>query len=83
MQVRFITQGDDDDMYKLLTIIDVSSYEEIMRLLMYMKEEDIPIEINTNDIADTGGEEYSITDVRFIVPTLGGEIGEYISVYVE
>lgn len=83
MNIRFVTNNENKNNYELLTVISVSDCDTIIKMLVYMKEQSIPLEINTADIADTDGEEYYIEDIRFVVPTIGGEIQEYISVLVQ
>ena len=48
-----------------------------------MKENEISLEINTEDIADTDGEEYFIRDISIVFPKCGGNINAYVAVYVE
>lgn len=84
MKVRIVTENNkDENNYKLLSVIDISDYDTVMKMFTYMKENDIPLEVNTNDIVDTDGEQYFVKDVWFVVPMLGAEIMEYISVFVK
>lgn len=48
-----------------------------------MKENDIPITINTEDIVDTDGEDYYINSFNVVFPKVGGEIIPHIVIYVE
>ena len=62
-----------------------NTYYDVLpnRILHYMKENEIPLEINTEDIADTDGEEYFVRDISVVFPKCGGDINPYIAVYVE
>ena len=84
MDIRFITDNEDKtrDDYKLLSVIDVKDYDIAMKMFNYMKEADIPVMINTEDLADTDGDVYYIENVLFVTPEMGGEIAECITVFV-
>ena len=85
MDIRFVTDNEDNNSngnYKLLSVIDIKDYDIAMKMLNYMKEADIPVMINTEDSADTDGDVYCIENVLFVVPEIGGEIVECITVYV-
>lgn len=83
MQVRIIAFSDNYDGYKLKGYAEIYNISELIKAFHYMKENEIPLEINTEDISDTDGEEYSIQDVRIVFPKCGGEINPYVAVYVE
>ena len=61
-------------------IVNIS---ELIKTLNYMKENDIPITINTEDIVDTDGEDYYIKNFSVVFPKVGGEIIPHILIYVE
>lgn len=84
MDIRFVTDNSDKSRndYKLLSVIDVKDYDIAMKMLSYMKEAEIPVMINTEDLADTDGDVYDIENVLFVTPEIGGEIKEHIAVYV-
>lgn len=48
-----------------------------------MRENEIPITINTEDIVDTDGEDYHIRSFSVVFPKVGGEIIPHIVIYVE
>ncbi len=83
MHVRIIAFSGNYDGYKLKGYAEIYNISELIKSLHYMKENEIPLEINTEDVADTDGEEYSIQDVRIVFPKCGGKINPYIAVYVE
>lgn len=83
MQVRIIAFGDNYNGYKLKGYDNIANISELIKSLHYMQENEIPIEINTRDSADTDGEEYFIRDITIVFPNVGGEIGSYVAVYVE
>lgn len=83
MHVRIISFSNNYDGYKLKGYAEIYNISELIKSLQYMKENEIPLEINTEDIADTDGEEYPIQDVRIVFPKCGGEINPYVAVYVE
>ena len=85
MDIRFVTDNEDKNSnsdYKLLSVIDIKDYDVAMKMFNYMKEADIPIMINTEDLADTDGDVYYIENVLFVTPEMGGEIAECITVFV-
>lgn len=83
MQVRIIAFGDNDNGYKLKGYDNINNISELIKSLHYMQENEIPIEINTRNAADTDGEEYFIRDITIVFPNVSGEIGSYVAVYVE
>lgn len=60
MQIRIISFSDNYEGYKLKGYADIDNISELIKTLNYMKENDIPITINTEDIVDTDGEDYYI-----------------------
>lgn len=67
-----------------ITYDDSCKYvSELIKTLNYMKENDIPITINTEDIVDTDGEDYYINSFSVVFPKVGGEIIPHIVIYVE
>ena len=85
MHIRFVTDNQDNNSnsdYKLLSVIDIKDYDVAMKMLNYMKEADVPVMINTEDLADTDGDIYYIENVLFVTPKMCGEIEECITVYV-
>ena len=54
--------------------VDIDNISELIKTLNYMKENDIPITINTEDIVDTEGEDYYINSFSVVFPKVGGEI---------
>lgn len=83
MQVRIISFSDNYEGYRLKGYADVENISELIKTLDYMKENDIPITINTEDIVDTDGEDYCITSFSVVFPKVGGEIIPHIVIYVE
>lgn len=83
MQVRIISFSDNYEGYRLKGYADVENISELIKTLDYMKENDIPITINTEDIVDTDGEDYCITSFSIVFPKVGGEIIPHIVIYVE
>lgn len=80
MTVRIIDI--DEKRYKLLSSTSDESYSELLKSLYFMKNNNIPIEVSTEDVADTDGEGYYIDSISFVAPQIGGEIEPYIAVYV-
>lgn len=83
MHVRIISFSNNYDGYKLKGYAEIYNISELIKSLQYMKENEIPLEINTEDIADTDGEEYFVRDISIVFPKCGGDINPYIAVYVE
>lgn len=83
MQVRIISFSDNYEGYRLKGYADVENISELIKTLDYMKENDIPITINTEDIVDTDGEDYYIRSIGVVFPKSGGEIVPHIVIYVE
>ena len=83
MQVRIVAFSEKYEGYKLKGYIKIENISEVFKTLHYMKENEIPMVINTNDVVDTDGEEYYINSIGMVFPKVGGEIREYVVVYVE
>ena len=83
MQVRIVAFSDKYEGYKLKGYAEIENISEVFKALYYMKENEIPLMINTDDVVDSDGEEYYINSIGMVFPKVGGEIGEYIVVYVE
>ena len=83
MQVRIIAFSDNYEGYKLKGYDEIDNISELIKSLYYMKEKEIPLEINTEDIADTDGEEYFIRDISIVFHKCEGKICAHIAVYVE
>ena len=83
MQIRIISFSDSYEGYKLKGYADIDNISELIKTLNYMKENDIPITINTEDIVDTDGEDYYINGFSVVFPKVGGEIIPHIVIYVE
>lgn len=83
MQVRIVTFSKNYEGYKLKGYADIDNTSELIKTLDYMKKNDIPITINTEDIIDTDGEDYYIDSFTVVFPTIGGELIPHISVIVE
>ena len=83
MQVRIIAFSDNYDGYKLKGYDEIDNISELIKSLHYMKENEISLEINTENITDTDGEKYFIRDISIVFPKCGGEINPYVAVYVE
>ena len=84
MHVRIVsfTEGSDD--FNLIGYADdIQNISELIKSLDYMKKHEIPITINTRDVVDTGGEEYYIEDFSIIFPSVDGETGTHLTIYVE
>lgn len=83
MQVRIISFSDNYEGYKLKGYTDIDNISELIKTLDYMRENEIPITINTEDIVDTDGEDYYIRSFSVVFPKVGGEIIPHIVIYVE
>jgi len=83
MHVRIIAFSNNYEGYKLKGYAEIYNISELIKAFHYMKENEISLEINTEDIADTDGEEYFIRDISIVFPKCGGEINPYIAIYVE
>nr|DAD94427.1 MAG TPA: hypothetical protein [Siphoviridae sp. cttFh17] len=83
LQIRIVGFSDRYDDYKLLGYTEVENISEVFKTLDYMRKNEIPLIINTNDIIDTDGEEYYINSITMVFPKVSGEIGSCITVYVE
>lgn len=83
LQIRVVGFSDRYDNYKLLGYTEVENISEVFKTLDYMRKNEIPLIINTNDIVDTDGEEYYIDSITMVFPKVSGEIGSCITVYVE
>lgn len=83
MQVRIVAFSDKYEGYKLKGYDEIDDLCELVKTLCYMKENEIPIIINTEDLVDTDGEEYYIQDINVVFPRTGGELESYVSVFVE
>lgn len=84
MQVRVVTKNDEGKTYyKVLSYKDFDDYNVVMDMLHKMKQNSIPIEVNSNNMADTDGDRYYIEDISFVMPGTKSELKPYISVYVE
>lgn len=83
MQVRIVAFSENYKGYKLKGYTNIENISELIKTLHYMKENDMPLTINTEDIADTDGEEYFIRDISIVFPKVGGDINGHIVVYIE
>lgn len=85
MQVRIYSFSVDDKYkgYKLISYANINEVYEVMKTLEYMRQAEIPLIINTENMVDTDGEEFPIQSVNLVFPKVGGEINPYISVFVE
>lgn len=83
MQVRIISFSDNYEGYRLKGYADIDNISELIKTLDYMRENEIPITINTEDIVDTDGEDYYIRSIGVVFPKVGGEIIPHIVIYVE
>lgn len=83
MQVRIISFSDNYEGYKLKGYTDIDNISELIKTLDYMRENEIPITINTEDIVDTDGEDYYIRSFSVVFPKVGDEIIPHIVIYVE
>ena len=83
LQVRVCKYDREKDRYFLVGYADFLDYSEVFKLLHYMKENEIPLEINTTDIADCPDEEHYIEDISFVMPNSNGIISPYIAVYLD
>ena len=68
MYVRIISFSKRYDEYKLKGYAEIDNISELFKTLDYMKEHEIPLNINTEDMVDTDGEEYFIHDISIIFP---------------
>lgn len=83
MRVRAIRYDEENDKYFLVSCAEFSDYSEVFKMLHYMKENNIPLEINTADVVDCPDEECYIEDISFVMPDCGGIIQPYIAVYLD
>ena len=83
MHIRIVGFSDRYDDYKLLGYTEVENISEVFKTLDYMRKNEIPLIINTNDVIDTDGEEYYIDSITMVLPKVSGEIGSCITVYME
>lgn len=83
ISIRILAFTDEHRGYELKGCSYAKNISEIFKTLDYMRRNDIPLTINTENIADTDGEEYDIDSLSFVFPTFDGEILPYIAVYVE
>lgn len=83
MNIRIVGFSEKYEGYKLLGYTNIENISEVFKTLDYMRENEIPITINTNDVIDTDGEEYYIDSITMIFPSISGEIGSCITVYVQ
>lgn len=56
MHIRIVGFSDRYDDYKLLGYTEVENVSEVFKTLDYMRKNEIPLIINTNDVIDTDGE---------------------------
>ena len=82
MRVRVSRYDEENDKYFLVSYTEFSDYSEVFKMLYYIKENNIPLEINTADVVDCPGEEHYIKDISFVMPDCGGMIQSYIAVYL-
>lgn len=83
MQIRIVGFSEKYEGYKLLGCTEIENISEVFKTLDYMRENEIPIIINTNDVIDSDGEEYYIDSLTMVFPSVSGEICSCIIVYVE
>ena len=83
MHIRIVGFSDRYDDYKLLGYTEVENVSEVFKTLDYMRKNEVPLIINTNDVIDTDGEKYYIDSITMVFPKGGGEIRGCITVYVE
>lgn len=83
MYIRIVGFSDRYDDYKLLGYTEVENVSEVFKTLDYMRKNEVPLIINTNDVIDTDGEKYYIDSITMVFPKVGGEIRSCIIVYVE
>lgn len=68
----------------LIGIIKTDNMSETLKSLKFCKDNQMSIELNVLDIADTyKNEEYEILDITIVAPKVGGETLPYIAVYVD
>ena len=82
MQVRLEKYDKNNDVYHPIGYTDFIDYSETLKMLHYMKENEIPLEINGGMI-DNPGEEYYIKDISFVMPNCGSSLISYIAVYLD
>lgn len=68
MHIRIVGFSDRYDDYKLLGYTEVENISEVFKTLDYMRKNEIPLIINTNDVIDTDGEEYYIDSITMVFP---------------
>ena len=83
MYIRIVGFSDRYDDYKLLGYTEVENVSEVFKTLDYMRKNEVPLIINTNDVIDTDGEKYYIDSITMVFPKVGGEIRSCITAYVE
>lgn len=83
MQIRIVAFSDDYEGYKLKGYDNVDNISEVLKTLNYMKENELPLSINADNVVDTECDEYYIDSISMVFPMVGGEIRTHIVVYVE
>lgn len=83
MQVRILAFSDNYEGYRIKSYVNMSNISELVKILHYMQNNDIPITINTEDVVDTDGEEYYIDSFTMVLPKCGGATLPYIAVFVQ
>lgn len=80
MQFRFI---DKDN--KLLGYCNIDDYAESYKLFEYMAKNECQycVQCNTEDVADTEGDYYTVKDVSFVFSKSGGELLQHFQVCLE
>lgn len=75
MQFRFRIYNEETKSYDLLTYIDIQDYDIMFKTLTYMSEHkcDFSIELNTESIVETLGENYNVIGVSLCISKETGE----------
>lgn len=74
MKFRFRKYNEENKNYDFITSCDIEDFDKMYNTLILMKENQLDsIEINTENMVDTLGENYRVKDVAFCVSM---ELGE-------
>lgn len=82
MQIRLEKYDEKTEAYHPIGYTDFTDYSEALKMLHYMKQNEIPLEVN-DGVVDNPDEEYLIDEVSFVMPKWGEEILPYIAVYLD
>lgn len=77
MQFRFREYNTDTKCYNFITYCDIEDYDTMFKALTFMKEHECEysLELNTESVVDTLGEEYEVIGVSLCVSKGTGKNG--------